>query len=43
MNLERMRLILMFAYHNKLARGPDTEIDYKKFDNPMLTRIAQRH
>jgi len=43
MNLERMRLILMFAYQNKLARGSDTELDYKKFHNPMLTKIAQRH
>ena len=43
MNLERMRLILMFAYQNKLTRGSENELDYKKFDNPMINRIAQRH
>jgi hypothetical protein len=42
MNLERMRLILMFAYQNRMVK-PTTDLDTKKFDNPMLTKIAHRH
>jgi hypothetical protein len=42
MNLERMRLILMFAYQNRMVK-PTGDAENMEFKNSMLTRIAHRH
>jgi len=42
MNLERMRLILNFAYTNKFEKPREEGEESKRYENKMITKIVQR-